>query len=238
MTYSMSGLGALLPNPEQQFCSLYNPTTLKAKQARREEMRMKMANVGIPTYPGRAWQASEQAAWNAYNVQRGLKPMTFGKYPMGQQCNTLWNDPKAVVPMRSENSFAGLAGAGLSGVFGPDCWIATGRADTLGAPLLANEQAAYTKTYGAAAAPVIAACNQSGDPRTCAGQYFLSQPFLGRPCKLEWIEWVRNKTAPVAAPVAPPAQMPPPAEDNTLLYAGGAAAVAVGLAAVFFLRKK
>lgn len=105
--------------------------------------------------------------------------------------------------------------------------------------MTATEIAGFMNTYGAAATPVIAACQQSADPKVCAGQYFLAKPFLGRPCKLEWIEWVRSKTAGGGVTAAPPAQMPTvPIEDNTLLYAGIGAVAVVGLGAFFLLKKK
>lgn len=88
----MNGLGAM-PKWEYTFCgNTPNPSYAQAVKAR-EAMRQQLATLGVATFPGRPWQASEQAAWNAYNVSRGLKPMTFGKYPMGTQCGALLNGP-------------------------------------------------------------------------------------------------------------------------------------------------
>jgi hypothetical protein len=140
-------------------------------------------------------------------------------------------------------ALAGLNGFGaFGGTFAPDCYLSSpyNKGETLGKPMTATEIAGFMNTYGAAATPVIAACQQSADPKTCAGQYFLAKPFLGRPCKLEWIEWVRSKTAGGGVTATPPAQMPtvPIETDNTLLYAGIGAVAVVGIGAFFLLKKK
>ncbi len=86
----LHGLGAVLKQ-EGLFCSpgvtTKHPFATQANS--REAMRRMLAAVGVATYPGRPWTSTEQNAWNAYNKQKGLQPMLFGKYPMGTQCKTL-----------------------------------------------------------------------------------------------------------------------------------------------------
>jgi hypothetical protein len=106
----LSGLGAVLRS-EQLFCGVKAPVTLAEKIVSREAMRKMLARVGVQTYPGRAWQPSEQAAWNAFNKSKGLKPMLFGKYPQGTQCQALVNAAN-VASFPSESGVAGFRGFG------------------------------------------------------------------------------------------------------------------------------
>lgn len=140
---------------------------------------------------------------------------------------------------------SGFRGFGaFGGAFAPDCYLSsTGKADSIGPPLTSAEIAGYRKTYGAASADKIASvCNQTTSPRDCMGQFFLRDPFLGRPCKGDWVTYVNGKMSPSAAsPVfAPPPPPPPPpdAPDNTLLYAGIGAVAVVGIGAALMLSKK
>lgn len=137
-------------------------------------------------------------------------------------------------------AFAGLRGFGsLGGTFAPDCYLNTGKSDTLGKPLTDAEAASFRLTYGESANLVIAACNQSADPATCMGQNFLSKPFLGRPCQPEWRAWIQNKIIAAGAPPQAAALATQPVEpDNTLLYAGIGAAAVVAVGAVLLMRKK
>lgn len=142
-------------------------------------------------------------------------------------------------------SYSTLRGFGaFGGTFAPDCYLATGKPDTLGKPADAATIAGFKKTYGPSVDAVAAACNQSADPATCLGQNFLSKPFLGRPCQPEWRSWTQAKvialaSTPIAATntsaaLAPPAEEP----DNTLLYAGIAGVALVAVGAAVMLRKK
>ncbi len=130
--------------------------------------------------------------------------------------------------------------AGFAGVFAPDAYLASGKADTLGKPI---EQASATikrSSIAPSMLPIFDACNQSADPLTCWGQNNTSKPFLGRPFQAEWRAWAAAKAAGMNVPAAGPVVYAPAVEetDNTLLYAGGAAVVVVGVAAFFLLGKK
>jgi len=115
--YAFNGLGAYGATPmfEFQFCGNNPKPTFSQATEQRETLRRRLAILGVQTYPGRPWQPSEQAAWNAYNVSRGLKPMMFGKYPMGTQCNALYNGP-----IKIPNGPPGVAGLGAFSVNGQE----------------------------------------------------------------------------------------------------------------------
>lgn len=97
--YGYGGLGAVLTSQEQ-FCSISPPSTPQRAYDARESMRRMMATHGIKTYPGTLWRKEEQDAWNAFNVSRGLKPMLFGKYPRGTQCEALNRGPFQIAAAR------------------------------------------------------------------------------------------------------------------------------------------
>jgi hypothetical protein len=116
--YALQGFGAYgaVPVFQHQFCG-NNPKPTPAQAiAAREAFRKKLADKGIPTYPGRSWQPSEQAAWNAYNKSQGLAPMLFGKYPMGTQCDAM-NYGSFVV---DDNRKKGIAGFGTLAINGKE----------------------------------------------------------------------------------------------------------------------
>jgi len=103
------GLGAVMKQ-ENLFCSpsVTTSSPLSSQVAAREMMRRYLAAAGVATYPGRPWTATEQNAWNAYNKQKGLQPMLFGKYPMGTQCKTLVNQYNTTPGGGSVAGFSGF----------------------------------------------------------------------------------------------------------------------------------
>ncbi len=104
----LGALGASLEPRQQIFCGTNkNPSTAHKHQLR-EQMRAALAMRGVRTYPGIPWQPDEQAAWNAYNVSKGLKPMLFGKYPMGTQCDALWKGAAKFQATRATDPVAGF----------------------------------------------------------------------------------------------------------------------------------
>lgn len=137
-------------------------------------------------------------------------------------------------------SYTSMSGLGaFGGTFAPDCYLAGGRPNMLGTPMSAAQAAAYTRQYGPSAEAVVAICQQSADPVTCAAQNFLTKPFLGRPCQNEWRAWIQEKLVAGGASAAAAAQITaPPPPDNTMLYVGVGAVAVVGVGAALFFRKK
>lgn len=82
-------LGAVLSR-QYKYCGLNVGNDPQKLGVQREAMRAQLARLGVPTFPGLPWQPSEQKAWNDFNVSQGLKPMLFGNYPMGTQCDALY----------------------------------------------------------------------------------------------------------------------------------------------------
>lgn len=133
----------------------------------------------------------------------------------------------------------GLRGVGLGGMFAPDCYIASGGADTLGKPQNGGS-GMQRKDVPASMLAIYDACEQSASPVTCWGQNATSSPFLGRPCQAEWRAWAAAKIAGQNVGSGPVQSMVFEEEpDNTMLYAGAAALALVGVAgAVYFAKKR
>jgi hypothetical protein len=121
------------------------------------------------------------------------------------------------------SGFHGLRG--LAGLFAPDAYLASGKADTLGKPIEQVSPSIKRANIAPSMLPIFDACNQSADPITCWGQNNTNKPFLGRPYQAEWRAWAAAKAAglPVPSP-GPVVYAPAVEEDNTMLYAGGAIA--------------